>query len=64
MEETIEKAISAVFILDPVKCKKQDWPAVREALKNWADKGTANGPGRRETFALAEIERLDRTFAS
>ena len=64
MEETIEKSISAVFILDPVKCKKQDWPAVREALKNWVEKGIAHGAARRETFALAEIERLDRTFAS
>jgi hypothetical protein len=62
MEETIEKAIDAVFILDPVKCTKEDWPAVREALKNWAEKGTANGPARREKFALAEIERLNRKF--
>jgi hypothetical protein len=64
MEETIEKAISAVFILDPVKCTKEEWPTVREALKNWAEKGIANGPPRREKFVLAEIERLDRKFAS
>ena len=31
MEETIENAISAVLMLDPVKCTKEEWPKVREA---------------------------------
>jgi hypothetical protein len=64
MDETIENAISAVYILDPVKCTKDDWPRVREALKHWAGKRRdPNIPDRRDEFALEEIQRLDRKFS-
>jgi len=64
MEETIDKAISAVFILEPVNCTKEEWPAVRNALQDWAKNGlTRNSPAFREEFALEEIRRLDRKFS-
>ncbi len=64
MDETIENAISAVFILDPVKCTKEEWPTVRESLKHWVEKRRdPNIPDRREEFALEEIQRLDRKFS-
>jgi L-arabinose isomerase len=63
MEETIEKAIDAVFICSRIQCAKEEWPKVRGAVKNTAEHWIAHGPAHRANFALAEIERLDRKFA-
>jgi hypothetical protein len=62
--DAIEKAIDAVFILDPIDCTKEEWPAVREAVKTraqqWADRTHGD---RRAEYAFDEIRRLDGKFS-
>jgi hypothetical protein len=62
MQDIIEKAIDAVFTCSRIHCSKDEWPAVREAVKNRPEEWNAHGAAHRAKFAFRELERLDAKF--
>jgi hypothetical protein len=52
-------AIVAAERLELVKCRAQDWPAVRHQLLVFADNMVNLGRGEPAEHAIAEVKRLD-----
>lgn len=62
VQDVIEKAIDAVFTCSRIYCAREEWPDIREAVKNRAEEWNAHGAAHRAKFAFAEIERLNAKF--
>lgn len=56
------EAVACVERGEPVRCTREEWPAIRAALQRAGGRGIDGGDGVRATIALNEIKRLDVQF--
>lgn len=62
MKMTLQESIAAISTATPIKCKKEEYPPIKEALDRYAIEQTTNGRAIYAMIALNEIKRLDYLF--